>query len=73
VITKVSDDLFCDAVGSSHSDTFVQGTITGTAVDLIASGGIEFKGTLSGTTISGTGADSFSPRSLTGPFTVTKQ
>lgn len=69
VVTTVSNAVFCDPVGTTSNGSFVKGSVNGNVLDIFTEGGFEFTGTITATTISGTGGSS----GQNGPFKVTKE
>ena len=58
-----------DPPGTTYSGTLLDGTITGNSLTIQSDGGNVFTGTISGTTITGSGGDHL----FEGPFTLHKK
>ncbi len=68
-VVKTTNGLCPDPVGTVLSGTLVQGVVQGNKLTIFTSGGTQFSGTLSGSTITGVGGTSLG----FGPFSLTKQ
>jgi hypothetical protein len=70
VVTAIDPNGLCpDSVGNTSSGNLVNGVITGNSLTISTDGGTGFSGTVTSTTITGTGGGSLG----TGPFMLTRQ
>lgn len=70
VVTAIDPEGICpDSVGDTKSGNLVDGMMNGNSLTIFTDGGTQFVGTVTATTISGTGGTSLG----TGPFNLTRQ